>query len=157
MSFKTFFANLPAEIEGIPADIVALMRGPIGTAMAKFADTAGAQVAAIVMATPQAQEIVSIVHALGAKTNTDGSAMTGDQKMAAALPGVIALVTEIAKDVTSPVAAAADLVGAETVARQAIETVLTDAQASTAGSAAVAIAKAAGVTLPTAAQVAAKV
>jgi len=156
MSFKTFFANLPAEIEGIPAELLALMKGPVGKAIASFAETAGGQVLALVMAAPQAVDIKAIVTGVSG-TNADGTAKTGAQKMAEALPGVIALVSEIAKDVASPAAAAVDLVGAETVARQAVETVLVDAQATTAGSAATAIAAAAGVTLPTPAAIAAKV
>ena len=156
MSFKTFFANLPAEIEGIPAELLALMKGPAGKAMASFAETAGGQVLAIVMAAPQAVAIKAIVTGVTG-ANADGTAKTGTQKMAEALPGVIALVGEIARDVANPAAAAIDLVGAETVARQAVETVLVDAQATTAGSAATAIAAAAGVKLPTPASIAAKV
>ena len=157
MSLKTFFAHEAALIEGIPADIVALMTGPVGKAIAAFAETAGGQVLALVMATPQAKEIEAVVHGLTGKTNADGSAMTGAQKMALVLPNVVALVGEIAKDVSSPAAAAVDLVGAETVARQAVETVLVNAQATTAGTAAVAIAQAAGVKLPTPAAIAAKI
>lgn len=157
MSLKTFFHNLSAEIEGIPAEVMALFRGPAGKAMVAFAESEGAKVLAIVMAAPQMVKIKAVVDSFGNKANADGTPMTGAQKMAGALPSVVSLIEEIVKDISSPTAAAIELVGAETVARQVVETVLVDTQATTAGTVATAIASAAGVKLPTAAAIAAKV